>query len=106
MKLEVPVIVRLGERSMSLREVVGLVPGTILEIPKNADDELDLLINNQPVGKGLAVKVGENFGVRVTAIGSQSDRVAALGKPKPKIEVDDEDVDEFALAEKLLADQL
>lgn len=106
MRLEVPVIVRLGERSISLREVVGLVPGTILELPKNADEELDLLVNNQPVGKGLAVKVGENFGVRVTAIGSQSDRVAALGKAKAKIEIDDDDLDEFALAEKLLADQL
>lgn len=70
LNLEVPVIVQLGERAMSLREVLGLVPGAIIEIPKPADDELDLMINNRRVGVGTAVKVGENFGIRITAIGS------------------------------------
>lgn len=70
LNLEVPVIVQLGERRMSLREVLALVPGAIIEIPKPADDELDLLINNCRVGVGTAVKVGENFGIRITAIGS------------------------------------
>ena len=69
LNLEVPVIVRLGERTMTLREVMALVPGSIIEIPKLADDELDLLINNERVGVGTAVKVGENFGLRLTAVG-------------------------------------
>ena len=67
---EVPVIVQLGELTMTLEEVLGLVPGAIIEIPKLADDELDLLINNQRIGVGSAVKVGENFGIRITAVGS------------------------------------
>ena len=70
LNLEVPVIVQLGERPMSLREVLTLVPGAIVEIPKLADDELDLMINNRRVGVGTAVKVGENFGIKITAIGS------------------------------------
>ena len=70
LNLEVPVIVRLGERPMSLREVLTLVPGSIIEIPKPADDELDLMINNRRIGVGTAVKVGENFGIRITAIGA------------------------------------
>jgi len=68
-KLEVPLIVRLGHRRMTMREVVSFMPGTILELPKNAEEELDLLVNNQLIGRGLAVKVGENFGVRITSIG-------------------------------------
>lgn len=75
MKLEVPVIVCLGERELSLKEVLALVPGSIVEIPKPADDELDLLINDRRIGVGIAVKVGENFGIRITAIGS-AERIA------------------------------
>ncbi len=75
LNLEVPVIVRLGERTMTLRDVMALVPGSIIEIPKLADDELDLLINNERVGVGTAVKVGENFGLRLTAVGPP-DRLA------------------------------
>ncbi|HZW10549.1 MAG TPA: FliM/FliN family flagellar motor C-terminal domain-containing protein [Phycisphaerales bacterium] len=70
LRLEVPVIVRLGERLMTLREVMALVPGAIIEIPKLADDELDLMINNERIGIGTAVKVGENFGLRLTAVGT------------------------------------
>lgn len=79
LQLEVPVVVRLGERTMDVAEVIELVPGSIIQLPKNADDELDLLVNNKPVGTGVAMKVGENFGIRVTFIGQVSDRVGALG---------------------------
>jgi flagellar motor switch protein FliN/FliY len=79
LRLEVPVIVRLGGRSMSLTEVVALVPGSIVQLPKNADDELDLLINNKQIGTGAAVKVGENFGIRINYIGDIRERIAALG---------------------------
>ncbi len=78
LSLEVPVIVRLGERAMTLREVLTLVPGAIIEIPKPADDELDLLVNNLRVGVGTAVKVGENFGLRVTAMGSREALAEAI----------------------------
>ena len=80
LSLEVPVIVRLGERAMTLREVLTLVPGAIIEIPKPADDELDLLVNNQRVGVGTAVKVGENFGLRVTAMGSREALADAINR--------------------------
>jgi flagellar motor switch protein FliN/FliY len=77
--LEVPVIVRLAERTMPLSEIVSLSTGAIIEFEKPADSELDLMINNKCIGRGQAVKVGENFGLRVTAVGSIRDRVRALG---------------------------
>jgi flagellar motor switch protein FliN/FliY len=79
LRLNVPVVVRLGERHMTVSEVVGLVPGAIIELPKPADSELDLLVNNKPIGQGVAVKVGENFGLKVTFIGDLKERVRALG---------------------------
>lgn len=79
LKIEVPVVVRVGERQMRMSEVLGLVPGSIIELNKRAEDELDLLINNKQIGSGNAVKVGENFGLRVTYIGDVRARIEALG---------------------------
>ncbi len=84
LKLRVPVIVRLGERRMALDDVLALGPGAIVELPKPADQPLDLMVNNKAIGKGVAVKVGENFGLRVASIGDAQSRVAALtGNPTP-----------------------
>lgn len=79
LRLEVPVIVRLGERRMPLREVLALVPGSIVELPKSAEAELDLLVNNKQIGMGAAVKVGENFGLRITYLGDVRERIEAMG---------------------------
>lgn len=85
LKLGVPVIVRLGHRTMTLDEVLNLGPGAIIELPKEAEQPLDLMVNNKVIGKGHAVKVGENFGLRVTAIGDQRDRAQALaGSSSPE----------------------
>jgi flagellar motor switch protein FliN len=78
--LEVPIVVRLGVRTLRVSEVTALVPGSILELPKSAESELDLMVNNRVVGTGLAVKVGENFGIRISTIGNQAERIAALGE--------------------------
>jgi flagellar motor switch protein FliN/FliY len=78
LKLRVPVIVQIARQRMPLENVLAIAPGSILEFEKSADDELDLLVNNKAIGKGNAVKVGENFGLRLTAIGTARQRVAAL----------------------------
>jgi flagellar motor switch protein FliN/FliY len=78
LKLSVPVIVQIGDRQMCVDDVLALGPGAILELTKNAEEELDLLVNNKPIGRGVAVKVGENFGIRITGIGSQKQRIEAL----------------------------
>lgn len=74
--LEVPVIVRVGTTRLSVSEITALAPGSIIEIDKPADEELDLLINNRHLGFGVAVKVGENFGVEVTYLGEPTKRHA------------------------------
>jgi len=79
-KLNVPVIVQIGERTASMSDVLALGPGAILELEKSAEEELELLVNNKIIGKGSAVKVGENFGIRINNIGSTRDRVLAMGE--------------------------
>lgn len=104
LKLEVPIIVRLGERSLSVAEVVGLLPGAIIELNKSSDAELDLMVNNKVVGCGTAMKVGENFGIRITFIGDVKDRVIALG-PTPEGDAASGPSAE-QLAEQMLAGQM
>lgn len=87
LKLEVPVIVQIGKRTMPVEEVVSIAPGAIIELPKSAADDLEILVNNKLVGTGTAVKVGENFGVRVSYIGDVAQRIAAMGggrEPRPE----------------------
>ncbi|MEM6751202.1 MAG: FliM/FliN family flagellar motor switch protein, partial [Planctomycetota bacterium] len=60
LSLDVPLIVEIGRRGMAMEDVLALQPGAILELDKNADDRLEVLINNKVIGQGEAVKVGEN----------------------------------------------
>ena len=78
--LEVPVIVRLAETTMPLSKILGLSTGAIIEFEKPSDSMLNLMINNKCIGHGQAVKVGENFGLRVGVIGTVRDRIEALGE--------------------------
>ncbi len=108
LELEVPVIVRLAERMMTLEEVLSFVPGTIIELPKNAEDELDLMVNNRQVGLGSAVKVAENFGIRVTHLGDVKERIKAIASiaapMMEKVGGGSDDLD--ALAEAMLSGQI
>ncbi|HLL89748.1 MAG TPA: FliM/FliN family flagellar motor C-terminal domain-containing protein [Tepidisphaeraceae bacterium] len=79
LRLHVPVIVKLAERKLLLSEVMRLGTGAIIEFSKSNDEPLELLINNKPIGLGEAVKVGENFGLRITQIGDVKQIVKALG---------------------------
>jgi len=77
--LQVPVIVKLAERKLTLTEVMRLGPGAIIEFSKASDEPLELMVNNQPIGVGEAVKVGENFGLKITQIGDIKQIIQSLG---------------------------
>ena len=79
LKLQVPVIVKLAERKLLLSEVMRLGTGAIIEFFKSSDEPLQLLINNKVIGVGETVKVGENFGLRITQIGDVRQIIASLG---------------------------
>ena len=62
-----------------MADIVNLTSGAILEFDKNFDSDLDLMINNKCIGQGQAVKIGENFGLRIQHIGSIRERIEAMG---------------------------
>lgn len=79
MHLQVPIIVHLADRSMEMGDIIELAAGSIIEFSRPSDAELDLVVGNRQVGKGHAVKVGENFGLRITDIGPLEERIRAMG---------------------------
>ena len=64
-RVPVPVVVRLAERRIKLSEVRALAPGSLLTFEKGCEEPLDLFVANRRLARGEAVKIGENFGLKI-----------------------------------------
>ena len=80
MLLDIPlqVTVELGRTKRSVKEILELSSGSIIELDKLAGEPVDILVNNRLIAKGEVVVIDENFGVRITDILSQADRLNNL----------------------------
>ncbi|MEK5174695.1 flagellar motor switch phosphatase FliY [Heyndrickxia sp. FSL W8-0496] len=80
MLLDIPlqVTVELGKTKRSVKEILELGTGSIIELDKLAGEPVDILVNRQLVAQGEVVVIDENFGVRITDILSQRDRIKKL----------------------------
>ncbi|MFK7884604.1 MAG: FliM/FliN family flagellar motor switch protein [Phycisphaerales bacterium] len=103
LKLDIPFVVVLAERSMRVEEVRDLVPGTIIELPKGAEEELEIRVNNQAIGTGTAVKIGENFGIKLGYVGELALRAEALANAPEEEDVGGDEISPEDLAAALLA---
>jgi len=79
--LDVPlhVTVELGRAKMVVNELLNLGQGSVVELNKLAGEPMEVLVNDKLVARGEAVVVNEKFGIRLTDILSQSERVEKLG---------------------------
>ena len=60
--------VELGRVELSIRDLIALKKGAVIELEKLAGEALDLYANNNLVGRGEGVVVNDKFGVRVTQV--------------------------------------
>jgi flagellar motor switch protein FliN/FliY len=77
--LHVPVAVVLAEQALPIESILQITVGTILEFDVSFGAELSLVVGDRTIGRGNAVKMGENFGLRITGIDSVERRIDALG---------------------------
>jgi flagellar motor switch protein FliN/FliY len=70
--------VELGRTKKSIKDILGMGEGTIIELDKLAGETVDILVNHKPIAKGEVVVIDENFGVRITEILSPMERVNEL----------------------------
>lgn len=80
--LDVPlnISVILGGTKKPIREVLNLIPGSIVELEKIADEPVEILVNGTLIAHGEVVVVNENFGIRITSIDSPTQRLNNLRK--------------------------
>ena len=78
--LDVPlqVNVELGRTKKSIKEILDLTKGSIVELDKLAGETVDIMVNGKYLAKGEVVVIDENFGVRITEIVSPLERAARL----------------------------
>ena len=69
--------VELGRTKKTIKDILGLGEGTIIELDKLAGEPVDILVNHKPIAKGEVVVIDENFGVRVTEILPAIEHVAS-----------------------------
>jgi flagellar motor switch protein FliN/FliY len=66
--VEMEVSAELGRTRMSVRELLSLIPGAIIELDRAAGSPADLLVNGRLIARGEVVVIDENFGIRITEI--------------------------------------
>ena len=78
--LDVPlsVSVELGRTKMTLKQILELNEGSIVELDKLTGEPVDMLVNGKIVARGEVVIVDENFAIRITEIVSPRERLLSL----------------------------
>ncbi|AWN16034.1 flagellar motor switch protein FliN [Salinisphaera sp. LB1] len=82
MIMEIPVTlsVELGSTRLSIRELLDLAQGSIVELDGLAGEPMDILINGYLVAQGEVVVVEDKYGIRITEIVDRAERIGKLNR--------------------------
>ena len=76
--VELTVSVELGRKRLSIKDVLEMTPGSLLELEKLAGEPVDLMVNGKLFAYGEVVVIDENFGVRISSVVSPQERLEKL----------------------------
>jgi flagellar motor switch protein FliN/FliY len=68
LQIRVPVRVTLASQRKSVQEILELGPGSIVKFEKTCEEPLELSVGGRTIAEGEVVKVGDKFGVRISAL--------------------------------------
>lgn len=74
--------VEVGNTSLRLAELLDLAEGSVVELDRQADELLDIMVNGTLVARGEVVTVNGRYGVRVVDVVGAEDRLAGLERRK------------------------
>ena len=79
--LDIPleITVEMGRTDMIINDMLQLSQGSVVELEKAAGEPVEIYVNQKLLGKGEVIVVNERFGVRITEIISQADRIKNIG---------------------------
>lgn len=66
--VELNVVLRFGQRTLSLRDVLELASGSVVELDRQVEEPVELLLDGRVIARGEAVIVDGNYGLRVTEL--------------------------------------
>ena len=76
--IDVNLTVEVGRTEITIRELLRLNEGSVVELDRLAGDPLDIMVNNTKIAKGEVVMVGERFGVRFGEIVDPEKRMESV----------------------------
>jgi flagellar motor switch protein FliN/FliY len=78
--LDIPVSIsmEIGRTKISIRNLLQLNQGSVVELDRLAGEPMDVLVNGTLIARGEVVVVNEKFGIRLTDIISPAERVKKL----------------------------
>ncbi|OAA93643.1 flagellar motor switch phosphatase FliY [Clostridium coskatii] len=76
--LEISVV--LGRTKKNIKDILNLGTGSLIELDKLAEEPVEILVNGKKVAYGEVVVIDENFGVRITGIVSNEEKIRSLGR--------------------------
>jgi len=71
----VTLALEVGRVKMSVRDLLQLAPGAVVELDRLAGEPLDVLVNGVRIARGEVVVVNEKFGIRLTDVVSETERM-------------------------------
>jgi flagellar motor switch protein FliN/FliY len=71
----VTLALEVGRARMSVRDLLQLAPGAIVELDRLAGEPLDVLVNGVRIARGEVVVVDDKFGIRLTDVVSATERM-------------------------------
>ena len=80
MNVPVRLNVELGRTRISIKQLLELTQGSVLELDGLAGDPMDILINGYLIAQGEVVVVEDKYGIRITDIITPSERVQKLNR--------------------------
>lgn len=80
MILDIPVTIamELGRTSISVRDLLQLTQGSVIELDRVAGEPLDILVNGTLIARGEVVVINDKFGIRLTEVVSAAERIKKL----------------------------
>ncbi|MFW6118980.1 MAG: flagellar motor switch protein FliN [Planctomycetota bacterium] len=78
--ISMPVTVELGRATMTVRELLQMGPGSVVELDRSAGEPIDLYVRDVCFARGEVVVVDNNFGLRITEVINAGRRIRELGR--------------------------
>ena len=76
--IDVMLTVEVGRTEITIKDLLRLNEGSVVELDRLAGDPLDIMVNNTKIAKGEVVMVGERFGVRFGEIVDPEKRMESI----------------------------